>query len=237
MTRLVLMYHGISSTQHPLSEMPAQDRPYALDEQCFARHLQRIGSAPVLLTFDDGDAGWYYSALPLLEQAGLRGLFFVTPALIGTPGYCTWEQLHALVAAGHQVGAHGLTHRFLPDLDESQCLHELSASKLEIEQRLAVAVDSMSFPGGRYGTRELELARRAGYRHCYSSEPGRYRETAYCVPRVAIRAQTREQWLTQLLGGNWRVWLVLRGGYLFKSALKKVLGNRGYHALYRIARG
>src|SRR5690606_19498590 len=65
MTSLALMYHGISSARHPLSAMPAEDRPYALDEQAFARHLQCIGSAPVLLTFDDGDAGWFYSVLPL----------------------------------------------------------------------------------------------------------------------------------------------------------------------------
>lgn len=237
MNRLALMYHGISSAQHPLSAMPAEDLPYALDEAAFARHLQCIGSTPVLLTFDDGDAGWYYSALPLLEKAGLRALFFVTPGLIGTPGYCSWEQLRALVEAGHQVGTHGLTHRFLPDLDEVECLQELSASKQEIETQLGISVDSLSFPGGRYGARELMLARRAGYRQCYSSVPGRLDAHAFCQPRIAIRAQTGEQWLVQLLQGQWRVWLSLRGGYLFKAALKKLLGNRGYHALYRIARG
>lgn len=237
MKPLALMYHGISSAQHPLSAMPAEDIPYALEEQVFSRHLQCIGSAPVLLTFDDGDAGWYYSALPLLEKAGLRALFFVTPGLVGTSGYCSWEQLRALVEAGHQIGTHGLTHRFLPDLDEPDCLQELTASKQEIEKRLGISVDSVSFPGGRYGSRELALARRAGYRQCYSSAPGRLQENAYCQPRVAVRAQASEQWLAKLLQGNWRVWLALRSGYMFKATLKKLLGNRGYHALYRIARG
>jgi peptidoglycan/xylan/chitin deacetylase (PgdA/CDA1 family) len=237
MKSVALMYHGISSAQHPPSAMPAEDLPYALEEQAFSRHLKCIGAAPVLLTFDDGDAGWYYSALPLLEKAGLRALFFVTPALIGTPGYCSWEQLHALVEAGHQVGSHGMTHRFLPDLDEQDCLQELSASKQEIEKRLGISVESVSFPGGRYGARELAFARRAGYRQCYSSVPGRLQEKAFCQPRVAVRAQTSEAWLVQLLQGHWRVWLALRGSYLVKATLKKLLGNRGYHALYRIARG
>src|SRR5690606_11376279 len=237
MKSVALMYHGISSAQHPLSAMPAEDRPYALDDQSFARHLQCIGTVPVLLTFDDGDAGWYHSALPLLQQAGLRALFFVTPKLVGTPGYCSWEQLRALVEAGHQVGTHGLTHRFLPDLSEVECLEELSASKQEIQSQLGITVDAVSFPGGRYGRRELALARRAGYRQCYSSVPGQLDKQAFCQPRIAIRAQTSEQWLRQLLAGNWRVWLVLRAGYLLKAAAKKVLGNRGYHAVYRIVRG
>jgi|SRR5690606_13449021 len=237
MSSLALMYHGISSAQHPLSAMPAEDRPYALDEQAFARHLECIGSAPVLLTFDDGDAGWYHSALPLLEQVGLRALFFVTPQLIGTPGYCSWEQLRALVAAGHQIGTHGLTHRFLPDLDEDVCLLELCESKQEVERHLGISVDALSFPGGRYGERELVLARRAGYLRCYSSVPGKMDESAFCQPRIAVRAQTSERWLKQLLAGSWHVWLVLRGSYLLKAAAKRILGNRGYHALYRIARG
>lgn len=237
MTSLALMYHGISSAQHPLSAMPAEDRPYALDEQTFARHLQCIGSAPVLLTFDDGDAGWYYSVLPLLEKAGLRALFFVTPGLVGTPGYCSWEQLRALVEAGHQIGTHGLTHRFLPDLNDVECLQELCTSKQEVEKQLGISVDAVSFPGGRYGERELFLARRAGYRQCYSSVPGRLDSSAFCQPRIAIRAQSSEQWLTLLLQGNVRVWVVLRAGHLLKALAKKALGNRGYHAVYRIVRG
>lgn len=237
MTPVALMYHGVASAVHPLSAMRAEDRPYAVTADTLARHLSLCSGKPVLVTFDDGDAGWYYSALPSLARANVTALFFVTPALVGTPGYCSWEQLKALADAGHRLGTHGLTHRFLPDLDDDACRRELVESKVLLEQRLGINVDSVSFPGGRYGARELRLARAAGYAHCYSSVPGKHDARAFCRRRVAIRAQTGDAWLEKLLSGEPRVWLRLRVVYAIKAIVRKLIGNRGYHALYRIARG
>ncbi|MDF1781896.1 MAG: polysaccharide deacetylase family protein [Alcanivoracaceae bacterium] len=249
MNTIALMYHGIFSAHHSVSNMPAEDLPYAISESTFAEHLSLLNGKPVQLTFDDGDAGWYYSALPLLKEFQRKAIFFVTPELIGTPGYCDWEQLRALVLAGHQVGTHGLTHRFLPDLTEQQCVDELAISKSILEDRLGVKVTTLSFPGGRFGRREVQLAKRAGYQFCFTSEPGRLKtfdidmlghdepnQALIIEPRIAVRADTGNDWLAGLIEGRTTLWGRIYVVHWIKLVLKKLLGNQGYHGLYRLLR-
>lgn len=249
MNTIALMYHGIFSEHHAVSNMPAEDLPYAVSEATFAEHLSLLNDKSVQLTFDDGDAGWYYSALPLLEKFRRKAIFFVTPELIEKPGYCTWEQLRALVLAGHKVGTHGLTHRFLPDLTEQQCIEELVSSKSILEEKLDVNVTTLSFPGGRFGRREVQLAKRAGYQFCFTSEPGRLKvfdidtpmgggrnQASILEPRIAIRADTSPDWLVGLIDGRTTLWGRIYVAHWIKLTLKKLLGNQGYHGLYRLLR-
>ncbi|MFC4639838.1 polysaccharide deacetylase family protein [Deinococcus hohokamensis] len=68
------------------------------------------GGAPsgrrVVLTFDDGPSGRTPELLAVLERHGAKATFFVTePATRACP-----EGLAALLAAGHQVEAHGRWH-------------------------------------------------------------------------------------------------------------------------------
>lgn len=237
MSTIALMYHGIHGDEHPLADIKLEDRPYALSVQLFREHLTVLADKDVVLTFDDGDLGWYLYALPILAEVQRTAIFFVTPELIGTSGYCSWDQLRSLSEHGHQIGTHGLSHAFLPDLDEQQCLHELVHSKSLLEQHTGVAVTALSFPGGRFGARELRLARDAGYQHCYTSVPGHITAQDFCPARVAVRASNSAQWVLQLVNESKSVWWPMLLSYRLKKLLKSLLGNRGYHELYRIIRG
>jgi peptidoglycan/xylan/chitin deacetylase (PgdA/CDA1 family) len=237
MSTVVLMYHAIVGDIHPLDVVAPDDQSYAVSRTRLAEHLSVFSDYRVLVTFDDGDAGWYLEALPVLEQFSVKALFFVTPRLIGTPSYCDWAALAALKAAGHEIGAHGLSHQFLPDLDEEDCRHELVESKSIIENRLNTRVRFMSFPGGRYGERELRLAKTAGYEACYTSVPGRMQGGEFCRPRIAVRADSSVAWLYGIVSGNGKLWFKMKLSYLIKRLVKSVLGNRGYHELYRFFRG
>lgn len=249
MNSIVLMYHGIFSEHHAVANMRPEDIPYAISESTFAEHLALLKNKSVLITFDDGDAGWFYSALPLLNKFEKKAIFFVTPELIGTPGYCSWKQLRALVMAGHKIGTHGLTHRFLPDLTEQECLNELVKSKEILEDRLGAEINTLSFPGGRFGRREIRLAKRAGYTFCFTSEPGRLKRSDFGAlshdkvnqapilgPRIAIRAATSTDWLSNLIEGRTTLWGRIYLAHWIKLTLKKLLGNQGYHGLYRLIR-
>lgn len=237
MSTVVLMYHAIVGDAHHLDKIAPDDQSYAVSSTRLAEHLALFAGHDVLVTFDDGDAGWYMEALPVLEQFAAKALFFVTPTLIGTPSYCDWGALGALSAAGHEIGAHGLTHQFLPDLDESSCRVELMESKRIIEARLATKVRFMSFPGGRYGEREVRLARAVGYEACYTSVPGRMQGDEFCRPRIAVRADSSVEWLNGVVSGDRVLWSKMKLSYLIKRIVKSVLGNRGYHELYRFFRG
>lgn len=237
MNTVVMMYHAIVGDVHHRDLIAAEDQPYAISKERLAEHLALFSDHSVLITFDDGDAGWYLEALPVLGKFSVKAIFFVTPELIGTPSYCDWNALAALRDAGHEIGAHGLTHQFLPDLDESACRNELVESKHTLERQLNITVRSMSFPGGRYGARELRLAQAAGYERCYTSVPGRMQAEAFCCPRIAVRADSSVVWLNRVVSGDRTLWLRIKLGYGIKMFVKKILGNRGYHALYRFLRG
>lgn len=237
MSTVVLMYHAIVGEAHHLDMIAPDDQSYAVSRARLAEHLALFAEHNVLVTFDDGDAGWYLEALPVLEEFSVKAVFFVTPHLIGTPSYCDWEALSALSAAGHEIGAHGLTHQFLPDLDEASCRAELLESKRIIECRLNTAVRWMSFPGGRYGTRELRLAKAVGYQACYTSVPGRMQGDEFCRPRIAVRADSSVEWINGVVSAERALWFKIKLSYLMKRIVKGVLGNRGYHELYRFFRG
>lgn len=250
MIPLTLMYHGVYGSAAERDRFTTEDRPYAVSARKFARHLDALRLARVrfvtpreadlsrpgvLLTFDDGDQGWFEHALPILRKRRIRALFFVTPSLIGKPGFCDWPQLRQLVKDGHAIGAHGLTHRFLPDLTSLECRQELWQSKQQLERRLGVPVETLSFPGGRFGARELRLAREAGYKQCFTSVAG-YRHDGFCQPRLAIRAVTSHVWLTRMALGHRLPWTWLRLQDMAKHLAKYLLGNKGYHELYRFVR-
>ena len=58
-------------------------------------------------------------ALPLLAEQ-LTATFFVSPALIGRPGYLGWAGVRELAQAGMTIGAHGLDHTLLSRLSDDQ---------------------------------------------------------------------------------------------------------------------
>jgi peptidoglycan/xylan/chitin deacetylase (PgdA/CDA1 family) len=59
--------------------------------------------------------------------------------------------------------SHTRTHSDLTRMTEAAVLDELAGSRLEIEDRLGVAVDAVAYPFGSYDARVLALAERAGY--------------------------------------------------------------------------
>lgn len=250
MIPVTLMYHGVYGNAAERDRFTIEDRPYAVSARRLARHLDALraanvrfvmphevdpGRPGVLLTFDDGDRGWFDHVLPLLRRRRIRALFFVTPTLIGRPGYCDWDHLRQLLKDGHMIGAHGLTHRFLPDLGALECRQELWQSRQQLERRLGVRVERMSFPGGRFGARELRLAREAGYRYCFTSLAGQ-RHDGFCQPRLAVRANTSHVWLTRMALGHTLPWAWLKTQDVAKHLARYLIGNKGYHELYRFVR-
>jgi len=83
------------------------------------------------------------------------------PAWDGVMG---WAELRALVAAGHEVGSHTLTHPLLPGLDEARLAREVAGSRARLEHALGVPCRAFCYPNGDCDARVVEAVRRAGYR-------------------------------------------------------------------------
>ncbi len=203
-TVLILMYHGVSG----VAPAPAVADPhYTLPAAVFAAQLDgllaagmAIGcardglaaeqSAPVWLTFDDGDLSNYQTAFPLLCERDLRADFFVNPSTVGTPGYCSWAQLREMAAAGMSIQSHGYTHTYFTEHSVAALRDELQRSRSAIEQEIGQPVTLLAPPGGRAPRGLAALARDCGYQAVLGSVPGAHRpdRPGELLPRVALTA-------------------------------------------------
>ncbi len=234
MRRMHLMYHGI----HGDASAPGHFDPvYSVAPMRFARQLEWIAAQEppgrFHVTFDDGDISNVTTALPMLLERGMRATFFITGGFIDRPGMLRRSDVRALADAGMHIGAHGMSHGFLEDMDLESLRRELRESKAVLEDITGRDVEAMALPGGRGGAREREEALACGYRDLYGSRPGPDDDLQRSGwrNRIAITRDLGDGKFAAL--ANWSGpaarWARLRHGAL--AVPKRVLGNARYQRL------
>lgn len=191
-------------------------------------HLQssdavRVG---VAITFDDGTADHRRVAEELAVRR-LSGIFFPVVERIGTAGYLTRADIRQLVALGHIVGSHTLSHRKLPLLSERELAQELSASREYLEQLTGRAVEWFAPPGGYLDDRSFTAALACGYRFVRTMDwgyapplEGRLDEPLRSIPVLPTVSRRR---LKRVLGGEATFF-----GFRVKQAMKRLVGDNIY---------
>lgn len=171
----------------------------------------------VIVTFDDGYEDNFEFARPVLDAHGIRATFFALPHYAGKPNrwnrkanytarHMGWEQLRRLVADGHEVGSHAVTHRPLDTLDLGSVEEELVSSKRALEERLGVEIGSFSYPYGRACERICALATRH-YRVAFSTLKSPETDWAICrhfLRRVYIPVACGRGQMHDIIGGEVR---------------------------------
>jgi peptidoglycan/xylan/chitin deacetylase (PgdA/CDA1 family) len=247
---LVLMYHAVHAQPWQWEQQPAADRWYGITAKQFEGQMERVsrgfgavllqeflsGRAPaksVVLTFDDGHESNFSVAFPILQRLNLRAEFFVTASRIEQPGYMNWDQLKVLLDAGMSVQSHGLHHRPLTGLSDSELARELNDSKKLLESRLRRPVPYLSAPGGFVDKRVYAAALSAGYTAVCNSEPGLARP-GRIIPRVAIMHSTSQAAFESLLQARGFALVKSAMQRKFAKAAKAVLGVERYEAVKKL---
>lgn len=166
----ILNYHSVG----------AQADAYTVTDAQFSQQLDWLAAAgvrtialhdalkpqphAVVLTFDDAKEDALTHVLPALQKRGMRAAFFVPTALVGKPGYLTWDGVRALASAGMEIGSHGVSHARLADLSDDQVREELSQSKRRLERELHAPVDLLAYPYNSVRRSIRAAAGGAGYR-------------------------------------------------------------------------
>jgi peptidoglycan/xylan/chitin deacetylase (PgdA/CDA1 family) len=255
---IVLMYHALYANAAEREAIDPADRPYAVEVGEFLRQLDTLAElgipvvrppslrAPaeaagsegeVLLTFDDGHGSNYRTVYPLLRERGLGAIFFVTSDFIGQRrGFCSGRELREMADGGMTIGSHGKTHRFFDDLSPTEVVAEYQQSKEAIERHTGRAVTLLSFPGGRFRRSQIAPGLAAGYRLFFSSRVGANNGAAFSdggiIRRVAIRDVTPLAEFASIARGDWR-WLARAQTIASaKGIIRRIAGNRLYHAMY-----
>lgn len=140
---------------------------------------------PVILSFDDGYRDNYEYLLPLLEEHDARAVVFALgdrslrvnrwDSAAGEPeaALMTDAELRACVASGRvEIGSHGFAHRRLPELDEAELAHELTASKTALEAIVGKPVRTFAYPYGEWSPRERDAVAAAGYAFGLATDRG-----------------------------------------------------------------
>jgi peptidoglycan/xylan/chitin deacetylase (PgdA/CDA1 family) len=196
----VFMYHDVcaaATTEERYTTPLAVFRQHLalLCEQEFAvielPALERTPSGRnVVLTFDDGLARQYELAFPALLEHRLTATFFVTTALVDSPGYLTWSQLREMRAAGMTIGSHGHQHIDYTGLATSVAGCELKRSWMALKDHLGEAACTFSAPYGFLNAALTAEACRAGFRWICSSRPWLASARQEEIARLAIYNDT-----------------------------------------------
>lgn len=232
---------------HELTVVPTRD-VYHLHPSVFNEHVgaltqaSRESNTPVLFTFDDAHISQVNFAAPILENHGVRGLFFVPASWVGTrPEVASWAILKDIVARGHTIGSHGLTHEYLSGFSEQRLKHELVCSRTILEDQLAQPVRSISMPGGRWNRNVMRACLEAGYQDAFTSAPNLKEITIQGVNdtsltvhgRLVVRRTMPLQYLPEYVLGNRLRTTILGCEYTAKQLLHKSMGDSTYRLLWR----
>jgi len=182
----------------------------------------------VALTIDDGCETDLLAIAPVLKQFGYGATFYITAGLLGKPGYMSTSQLRELSALDFEIGSHTMTHTCLSDLDEAGLHREIADSKVMLEDIIGKPVEHFSCPGGRYDSRAITVAKKAGYRSVANSNPRANSASTdrFALGRVAITRDLSTAAFQKLCRGQMLWMLGLRVG--LRDSAKRLLGNTAY---------
>jgi peptidoglycan/xylan/chitin deacetylase (PgdA/CDA1 family) len=144
------------------------------------------GRSYIAVTVDDAFSSFALNAWPVLRELQIPVTVFVPTSYLGRQSawvdyggdnpvgedvICAKTLLDIAVDELVDVGSHTATHADLVSLSDEAVRQELNASRQALETMLGRTIDSISFPYGSFGDRELRLAKEAGYRYQFSVLP------------------------------------------------------------------
>jgi len=188
----------------------------------------------VVITFDDGYAGNYHHAVPLLRRYGAVATFFLATNKIGDALMLSWEQVALMLGAGMSVQSHTASHPLLSTLSDVQTRAELVDSKLAIETHTGAKVSFLSLPNGDSNRWYRDLAQAAGYRAGCGSEFGVNERATdrFFLRRIAVKRDTSVAVFADYLMQRRSAFLLGRAKASAKRLLVRMLTKRVYDGLY-----
>lgn len=235
---ITLMYHCVYEKDPGESGFQDEDaQHYKVSKKAFLEQLEtlksyctRKGSSlseTISFSFDDGGSSFYHVIAPVLEQYGLKGLFFISTALIGTPGFMTREEVLELRKRGHIIGSHSHTHRHFYELNRQDTAEEWRQSIAILQELLQEKVEYASIPNGDISDRVVETASLQGIKYLYTSKPVVKESIRYEVclrGRFVIHSNTSASQVLALVKSPAKRFLILMRRKLILS-VKQMLGD------------
>jgi peptidoglycan/xylan/chitin deacetylase (PgdA/CDA1 family) len=239
---IILMYHGIneasvgSANIHCISERSFKDQLNHLAQSShsvlpwadLALSMPQSAGANVGLTFDDANASDLGCAR-ILSRMGYSALFFIPTADLGQEGRLGKDQVLELARLGMGIGSHSHHHVHLVHLSDAKLEQELRHSKAILEDTIKQPVEHISFPGGAYDARVLDVGRQTGFKYFYTSDWGVNGSAQFSkrvLRRIPILTGLRIAEFQDIL--EMRNYVPKRIQFFAKEFAKRTLGEQTY---------
>ncbi len=162
---------------------------------------------PVVLTFDDGHLDHYVNVLPILQEFGFTGTFFVITGLADQnhPQYMSWAQIQELAEAGMSVEPHSKTHISLSEQQHDRLVYEILGSMESVAAYVGETRTMFAYPAGRYDRDTLAVMEALPYRFAVTTQIGTTHslDTRLETPRLRVSGDTSASGLAYLLNTDW----------------------------------
>lgn len=179
-------FHGIGVPTH---EREPGEAGYWVGRDRFHAILDWVAQIPqVAISFDDGNRSDIEIVLPALAERGIVATFFPVVARLGDRWSLSAQALEELLAAGMDVGTHGLTHRPWAGLRGDAARSEILSPRPALEDLLGRRIDRAAAPLGRYDRHTLALLRASGCAEVNVSDQRPARAGTWIQPRFSVRA-------------------------------------------------
>jgi len=204
---LILCYHKITS-RFDFGICTRRPEDFKNDAAFISR--LPLSQRPVI-SFDDGYRDTYETAYPILSEHGLTAKLFVITDMLGKTNswdanffgsfqHITIDEVKALSGAGWEIGSHTKSHRALTTLPPKLLFEEVQSSKHFLEDHLGKAIESISFPFGKFNERVVQACREAGYKRAISisrSSPDGFVRRSFAVYRFDRESNLKAKLLHQ----------------------------------------
>ena len=120
----------------------------------------------IVITFDQGyENGYTASILDTLREKNVHAIFFLTG------DYAKREEalVKRMIAEGHTLGNHGMTHASLPTLSEEAARKEIMSLHEFVLNNYGYEMQYFRCPCGEYSEQALETVQKCGYKPVFWS--------------------------------------------------------------------
>lgn len=146
---------------------------------------------PVMLTFDDTDLSQYTDALPELNKAGFKGVFFIMTVSLNRPGYMSREQVKALSDQGHVIGSHTWDHQNVKKLkEEKEWETQIEKPNRQLQEITGKPVKYFAYPFGLWDPRSVGEIKKRGFTAAFQLAIKRDdQEPMFTIRRIIVPGQ------------------------------------------------
>lgn len=163
-------YKGLSREKHGYGQgvqLDAENRPLgAIDfnsnySKYDAYAIGENTSKTITLTFDQGyENGYTAKILDTLKEKNVKAVFF----LLKDYAERNPELVERMIAEGHTVGNHSVTHRSMPSLTSDECRSEVMDMHKYVKDKFGAEMTLFRPPMGEFSELSLAVTQDCGYK-------------------------------------------------------------------------